>query len=393
MTDYPNFGFQIVKQDTQTNARLGHLNTPHGSITTPAFIFCATKATIKAASPVDLRNVGADIILANTYHLMLQPTADLIAEMGGLHKFMGWNSPMLTDSGGFQVFSLGHGSVAEEIKGNRDLKSPPMLKKITEEGAIFKSYLDGSTQVLTPERSMDIQRKLGADLIVMFDECTPFHVDKKYTSDSLERTHRWGDRCLKEFEKEHNGKQALYGILQGGIYEDLREQAADYVNSRPFFGNAVGGSLGASKEQMYEVAGFAMKYLRKDRPTHLLGIGGVEDIWHGVGLGIDTFDCVAPTRMARHAGALVRWEKGFKLNLRNARFRNDPNPLDHECDCPTCQTYSRAYIHHLFKAEEILGLQLLTIHNMRFMMRLIETIRAAIKENRFLDAKKAWFQI
>jgi len=389
--EYPNFHFEVLQQDPANQARLGRLTTPHGTLETPNFIFCATKAAIKGASPADLATIQADIILSNTYHLLLQPGADIIEKMGGLHRFMGWQGPMLTDSGGFQIFSLGHGSVAEEIKGNRKTDGSATLKKITEAGAVFTSYVDGSTHTLTPELSMQVQRQLGADLIVVLDECTPFHVERDYTARSMEMTHRWADRCLNEFARHHDGRQALYGVVQGGVYADLRQVAAESISARPFFGHAVGGSLGADKAQMYEVVEYAMQHLRRDRPVHLLGIGGVEDIWKGVALGIDTFDCVAPTRIARHGWALVRWNERGRLNFLNARFRRDDGPLDPECDCPTCQQYSRAYIHHLFKAGELLGMHLLTVHNMRFMTRLLTTIREAIQTGQFEAARQAWF--
>lgn len=392
MLEYPGFKFEIVKQDKETKARIGYMQTPHGNFETPNFIFCATKAAIKGAGPDDLKDVKSDIILSNTYHLLLRPGPDLIEKMGGLHKFMGWDGPMLTDSGGFQIFSLGHGSVAEEVKGKNKTKYSNTLKKITEEGATFKSYIDGSKKTLTPESSIEIQRKLGADFILVLDECTPFHVDKRYTERSMELSHRWADRSLAEFKRTHTGKQALYGIVQGGVYEDLRLISSEFISSRPFFGHAIGGSLGADKSQMYEVVDFAMKGLSPERPIHLLGIGGVDDIWENVAKGIDTFDCVSPTRLARHAWALIRTEKGYRLNLHNRKYREDEGPLDPECDCSTCKTYSRAYLRYLIKAKEMQGMRLIVIHNMRFMTRLIETIRAAIKEDRFLEAKKEWLQ-
>ena len=300
---------------------------------------------------------------------------------------------MLTDSGGFQIFSLGHGSVAEEVKGNRQKNSANLLLEISEEGARFRSYLDGSEHTLTPESSIDIQRRLGPDLVVVLDECTPYHVDRDYTARSLALTHRWADRSLSEFERGANGRQALYGILQGGVYEDLREEAAAFVLSRPFFGHAIGGCLGADAAQMLEVVGYAMQHLDSGRPVHLLGIGGARDIWTAVALGIDTFDCVAPTRIARHGWALARGA-GVKnrLNLRNARFRDDAGPLESECSCQACSHYSRAYIHHLFKAGEILGIQLLTLHNIAFMTRLMKTIREAIAAGNLAAAENAWFE-
>lgn len=307
---------------------------------------------------------------------------------------------MLTDSGGFQIFSLGHGSVAEEVKGRRQSSRPKSLLKINEEGATFKSYIDGRRHTLTPEKSIQVQRALGADLIVVLDECTPFHVDKSYTERSMHLSHRWAERSLKEFQKGADGSQALYGITQGGVYPDLRRNSADFVNSLPFFGHAVGGSLGANKTQMAEVVEMAMEPLDPSRPVHLLGVGGVSDIFYGVGQGIDTFDCVHPTRLARHGGALVPpslWEslgedpRGREhMNLRNARFRDDPRPIDETCGCQTCQTLSRGYIHHLLKAGELLAMHALTLHNVHFMNRLLTAIRQAIGKNQLEQEKKKW---
>lgn len=387
------FSFEILKQSPVSKARLGLLKTPHGVVETPAFIFCATKAAIKGASPQDMVREKTQIILANTYHLMLQPGSELVAKMGGLHEFMGWRGPLLTDSGGFQIFSLGHGSVAEEVKGRRRSNRPKSLVSITEEGATFKSYLDGKMHVLTPEKSIQIQRDLGADLIVVLDECTPFHVDKSYTEKSMHLSHRWAERSLKEFEKGPSGVQALYGITQGGVYPDLRKASADFVNSLPFFGHAVGGSLGQNKSQMAEVVEMAMEPLDSSRPVHLLGIGGISDIFYGISQGIDTFDCVHPTRLARHGGALVPPSLGEgqeHLNLRNARFREDPRPINPHCGCQTCQTLSRGYIHHLLKAGELLGMQALTVHNIHFMNHLLADLRRAIQEDRLEEAKKQW---
>ncbi|OQW93090.1 MAG: tRNA guanosine(34) transglycosylase Tgt, partial [Beggiatoa sp. IS2] len=284
-----------------------------------------------------------------------------------------------------------HGSVAEEIKGVRHTARPPLLQHISAEGATFRSYIDGKSHLLTPEKAMQIQRQLGADLVLVLDECTPFHVDKTYTAQSMRMSHQWADRSLAAFSQNHDGKQALYGIVQGGIYEDLRAESAQFISSRPFFGQAIGGSLGSTKTQMIEVVQQSLTHLQRDKPIHLLGIGGIEDIWACVALGIDTFDCVAPTRLARHGWALVRQRKRARLNLNNATFRTDPAPLDSTCDCSTCQTYSRAYLRHLFKAREIQGIRLLTIHNMRFMTRLFATIRHALLENRFIETREAWF--
>jgi queuine tRNA-ribosyltransferase len=378
------FSFKYTRPKPNSRARLGKITTPHGIIETPAFIFCATKAAIKGLTPTQMKDANTQIILSNTYHLMLQPGSEIVAKMGGLHKFMGWDGPMLTDSGGFQIFSLGHGSVAQEVKGNRkfaESKQKTMLK-VKEEGALFKSYLDGRKHLLTPERSIQVQRELGADLIVVLDECTPFHVDKRYTRRSMEMSHRWAMRSMGEFKRHDNGKQQLYGIIQGGVYEDLRQESCDFVNSQPFFGHAVGGSLGADKDQMAEVVSFTIPKLAEDRPIHLLGIGGIQDIYRGVEAGIDTFDCVHPTRVARHGGALMKETESGRdhINLRNARYKDDPTPIDETCGCATCQNFSKAYLHHLLKAQEVLAISLITNHNVFFMNRLMQEIRDDLRQ-------------
>ncbi|MBY0263929.1 MAG: tRNA guanosine(34) transglycosylase Tgt [Holosporales bacterium] len=379
---YPQFHFHLTHKSSRSRARTGSLMTPHGSIETPAFIFCATKATLKGLTMDQVRATGASIILSNTYHLMLQPGPDVVDRLGGLHSFMDWKGPLLTDSGGFQIFSLGYGSVADEIKGRKTVQRPPHVKGLTEEGALFKSYLNGNIHLLTPEKSIEVQQKLGADLIVVLDECTPFHVDKTYTTESMRRSHRWAERCFDFFQKHSEEKQALYGIVQGGVYPELRQESASFVASKNFFGQAIGGSLGASKDQMTEVVEATMPFLNPHRPTHLLGIGGLRDIIKGVTQGIDTFDCVHPTRLARHGGALVipETEGRENLNLLNSRFREDPQPIDKTCPCNTCSSYSRAYLHHLFKAKEMLGPVALTIHNMTFMNRFLQKIRDDIKQ-------------
>ncbi|MDG3440499.1 tRNA guanosine(34) transglycosylase Tgt [Nitrospirillum amazonense] len=394
-TSYPGFSFEITHKAPDSRARLGRLTTPHGTISTPNFIFCGTKASIKGVTPQQMRAEKTDIILSNTYHLMIQPGADIVAKMGGLHRFMGWDGPMLTDSGGFQIFSMGHGSVADEIKGRRTQTRDTTLLKISEKGATFRSYMNGEKLFLSPELSIDIQRKLGADLIVQFDECTPFHVDRAYTAKSMALSHRWGDRSLKEFAKgggmSYNGlPQALYGIIQGGVYEDLRKESATYTKDRPFFGTAVGGSLGANTAQMDEVVAMTMPHTHPDRPVHLLGIGGIRDIFAGVVQGIDTFDCVSPTRIARHGWALAPKAKGERLNMRNSRFREDPLPIDPACDCYACSNFSRAYIHHLLKAGELLAMQLLSIHNVATMNRLLRDVREAIATGTLPEARQRW---
>jgi queuine tRNA-ribosyltransferase len=390
-----NFSFKYKYPNPAKKMRLGELETPHGTVQTPAFIFCATKAAIKGLHPQQMKEEGTQFILSNTYHLMLQPGPEIIEKAGGLHKFMGWNGPMLTDSGGFQIFSLGHGSVASEIKGKRFNDRPKTLLKITEEGAKFRSYINGVTYFLTPERSIEIQRMLGPDFVVVLDECTPFHVDKSYTYNSMKMSHRWASRSLDQFNKHDNGMQKLYGIIQGGVYPDLRKESCDYVNSQPFFGHAVGGSLGADKNQMYDVVAMTMEILDKTRPIHLLGIGGVSDVFNGVEHGIDTFDCVHPTRLARHGGALVRPEnrddsRKEHLNLNNSKYRDDFTPIEPDCTCYTCRNHTKGYIHHLLRAKELVVASLLTIHNVNFMNRLMSSIREAIKTDTLEFEKKRW---
>ena len=327
-----------------------------------------------------------DIILANTYHLMLQPGADLIEKMGGLHKFMGWNGPMLTDSGGFQVFSLGEGTMANEIKGKSKGHDNKSLMKITEEGCTFRSYIDNSKFTLTPESAMEIQRKLGADLLMQFDECTPYHVDKDYTARSMEMSMRWGDRCLAEFERHDNGAQGVYGIVQGGVHEDLRQTSAAYTADRDFFGTAIGGT----DEEMETVVAASVPFIHPDRPVHFLGIGKIKDVFRFVRLGIDTFDCVIPTRLARHGAAFIKGQKGETINILNARYREDHSPLDPRINIPASNYFSKAYIHHLFKAGEILGMQILAQHNVATINMLMREIREAIRNDALDELQKEW---
>lgn len=388
---YKNFYFKITKTDGK--ARCGNLQTPHGVIKTPAFIFCATKAAMKGVWPEQLEKANTQIILSNTYHLFLNPGGGNVREMGGLHKMLNWNKPMLTDSGGFQIFSFGHGSVADEIKGKRIGKKS--LLKITDEGASFRSYWDGSYKLLTPERSIETQKDLGADLVVVLDECTPFHISKKYTEKSLQRSHNWEIRSLKKFEELNDGKQALYGIIQGGIYPELRKLGAEFVSEHNFFGTAIGGTLGKTKEQMHEVVDMAFQNLDTSRPIHLLGIGGISDIFNGVALGIDTFDCVHPTRIARHGGALVRPEfrdiQGKEhINIKNAKYENDNGPIDDKCECECCRQFSKSYLHYLLKAREMLAIQAISVHNIFFMNSLMEKIRESINNDKFEELRQEW---
>ncbi len=359
---------QLLQESKQTRARLGKLHTPHGSVDTPAFMPVGTQATVKAMTPEELKQLGAQIILSNTYHLFLRPGHDLIAEAGGLHKFMNWDRPILTDSGGFQVFSLGD------------------LRKITEEGVTFKSHLDGATLFLGPEKAMEIQMALGADIAMAFDECTPYPSEREYAKKSLERTTRWAERCLQA----HNRKdQAVFGIIQGGVFRDLRELSAAQITALPFPGFAIGGlSVGEPKGLMYEVLDYTVPLLPRDKPRYLMGVGSPDCLIEGVIRGVDMFDCVLPTRIARNGTVMT--SQG-KVVIRNAEHARDFGPLDPNCDCYTCQNYSRAYIRHLFKAEEILGLRLTTIHNLHFLQDLMRQIRKAVKEESLLEFKEEFF--
>lgn len=388
---YPNFAFTIESRASNSNARLGRLKTPHGTIETPAYIFCGTRGGLRCLTAREAKEAGADIILANTYHMLIQPGPDTVKNLGGLHKMFRWDGPMMTDSGGFQIFAMGEGTVADEIKGRR--KENPKersLISLTEEGATFKSYLDGSKIFLDPETCMDIQAKLGADLIYSLDECPPYHLDREYTRKSMELSHRWEDRSLAQFKKNNDGSQALYGIIQGGVYEDLRTQSAEFIGERDFFGTAIGGSLGVTVDQVYdEVVAWCMAAAPKDRPVHLLGIGSIRDIFQGVRYGIDTFDCVTPTRIARHGWALVKGESRERLNLRNARFKDDDTPLDETQDCYYSQ-FSRGYLHHLIRAREPLAMHILSVHNIATMSRLMREVRAAIKSDTLDALEKEW---
>ena len=375
------FSFEIIKRSNKSKARLGIIHTPHGDIKTPAFIFCGTKATVKGITIDQLEAEKTQIILSNTYHLLLQPGPEIIRQNGGLHGFTGWNKPMFTDSGGYQVFSLGYGGVAAEIKGSRPFSKNKTFLKITEDGATFRSYINGEKILLTPERSIQTQIAFGADIIVCLDECTAFHIDKQYTANSMRRSNRWAIRCLNELKSKGNGKQALLFVLQGGVYKDLREESTDFANSNDFDGFAVGGSLGKTQQQMYDVVNMTMDMVDSNKYVHLLGIGGIKDIFNGVKNGIDTFDCVAPTRIARHGIALTKAKNNDGqnyCNLNRARFSEDLEPISSDCNCYTCTHFSRSYIHHLLKAKELLGGQLVSIHNIRFMNCLMEKIRESL---------------
>jgi queuine tRNA-ribosyltransferase len=374
------------------------VRTAHGDVATPVFMPVGTRGTVKALTPDELRAHGAEIILGNTYHLYLQPGHELIARRGGLHRFMGWDGPILTDSGGFQVFSLVYGGIADEVKGRRP-QHPERLSdmvKVTEDAVIFKSYLDGSRHVFTPERSIQVQHGLGADIILCFDELPPFRAGYDYTRESMGRTHRWAARCLAAHRERDaaalpNPEQLLFGIVHGGVFEDLRRASAEHIGAMGFDGLCIGGSLGGDKAQMYEVVAMTTPHLPEGMARHLLGIGDVDDLFEGVARGIDMFDCVSPTRLGRHGAALVRDpERRWKLNVLNASLREDDGPLQPGCGCYSCRHFSRAYIHHLYRAKELLGIRLVSLHNVAFLLALMAEVRAAIVEGRFGALYAEW---
>jgi queuine tRNA-ribosyltransferase len=373
---------QILSRDPGSNARTGVLRTAHGEVRTPAFVPLATKATVKGLEAREVAALGYDMVLGNTFHLFLAPGAELVEHFGGLHDFMGWQRPIITDSGGFQVFSMGYGTVADEIKGRASSGSDRAgrVLSITEDGVRFRSSVDGSECFMGPETSMEVQAALGSDLALVFDECTPFNIDRDYTARSTERTHRWLDRCLGWHEQHGPEGQLVYGIVQGGVYEDLRIASAQAVAARPVDGIAIGGSLGAEKAQMYDVVGWAVAGTDESRPRHLLGIGDVDDLIRGVELGIDTFDCAMPTRLGRHGVALVpepqtRW----RVDLTGARWRRSTDPIMDGCPCPACAGgHSRGYLRYLLKNRELTAVRLLTLHNLAFIARLMADLRGAI---------------
>lgn len=361
--------FELIKECKQSGARLGRLHTLHGIIETPIFMPVGTQATVKAMTPEELKDMEAQIILSNTYHLYLRPGHELVEKAGGLHKFMNWDRPILTDSGGFQVFSLGD------------------LRKITEEGVEFRSHLDGSKHFLSPEKAIEIENALGADIIMAFDECAPYPADRKYVKNSLERTTRWAKRCKDAHKNPET--QALFGIVQGGMYQDLREQSAAEITALDFPGYAIGGlSVGEPKALMYEVLDYTTPLLPKDKARYLMGVGSPDDLLEGVLRGVDMFDCVLPTRIARNGTAMT---SAGKVAIKNAKYFDDFSPLDSECDCYTCKNYTKAYLRHLYKANEILSARLMSYHNLHFLINLMKEARQAIMDDRFLDFKNDVF--
>jgi len=401
--------FSVRHRDPGSPARSGELVTAHGVVRTPAFVGVATQASIKAVEPRGLADHGIQIVIANTYHLHLRPGEETVAALGGIHEFSGWSGPTMTDSGGFQVFSLGAGKEhgvgkiasifpgeAPPASSGHRSRSGRSLVRLTEQGAEFRSIVDGSLHTFTPESVITIERKLGADIILPLDECTsPLH-DYEYTKRAMERTHRWARRGLAAFQLLEqdpsfpNPHQGLYGIVQGGAYRDLREESARVIGAMDFAGCAIGGSLGCSKEEMLRVLDWTVPMLPEERPRHLLGIGEIEDLFAAVRRGIDTFDCAAPTRLARNGSVFLKGASRHRINLRNARFARDERPIDPTCDCFTCRHHSRAYLRHLCRAGEFSFYRLATLHNLRFLVRLMAEIRTAIDEDRLGVLAAEW---
>ncbi len=368
------FAFELIKKDLHSQARLGKITTSHGQVNTPVFMPVGTQATVKAMTSEELKEIGVEIILSNTYHLYLRPGHELIKNIGGLHKFMHWDRPILTDSGGYQVFSHNE------------------LRKIKEEGVYFQSHLDGSRHFLSPEKAIEIQEALGADIIMCFDECTPYPATRDYTADSMERTHRWAKRCKEKFihDSRLTAHSSLFGIVQGGMFQDLRKQSAEEITGICFDGYAIGGlSVGEDKIIMYDTVDATVPYLPYDKPRYLMGVGTPEDLVECVTRGVDMFDCVMPTRNARN-GTL--FTKRGKLGIRGALFANDTKPVEDGCGCYTCRNYSRAYLRHLFAASEILAARLGTYHNLYYYINLMRDIRKAIEEDRFGEFKKEFYE-
>lgn len=381
--------FKIEKKLKNGLGRAGVLKTLHGEIRTPAFVTVGTKATIKSLSPEQVKDLGAQIVLANTYHLYLEPGDKTIKEAGGIHTFMNWNGPTMTDSGGFQAFSLGaafgkgvskiaKGEVVEEENGGS--QEEPTMAKIDEDGVTFKSYIDGSEHKFTPERSIEIQHNIGADMIFAFDECTSPHASHAYQKEAMERTHRWAKRSLNTHKVNVGAseKQGLLGIVQGGRFQDLREESAETISKMDFDGFGIGGSF--TKEDMNTAVGWVNKLLPEDKPRHLLGIGEPSDLFGGVENGSDLFDCVAPTRIARN-GSL--YTNNGRINIFNTQFRNDFTPIDKDCECYTCKNYTRAYVAHLFRSKEMFAATLASIHNLYFTVNLVDKIRQSILNGNF----------
>ena len=372
----PNPKFDFRLQHNDGSARAGELITFHGKVQTPIFMPVATQATVKGLTPEDVKGIGAQIILSNAYHLYLRPGVEIVRKLGGLHKFMGWDAPILTDSGGFQAFSMGP------------------LRKVSDDGIRFRSHIDGSQHFFTPELATANQEGLGADIAMCFDQCIAYGASEKQVRQAMERTHRWAKACFDAHQASPNGAaagQTLFGIVQGGVFTELREESTQVISAIPFDGYAVGGlAVGENKEQMYRFTGHVAERLPQEKPRYLMGVGSPEDLVEGVARGIDMFDCALPTRVARNGGLFT--PEG-RVDIAKARYAEQEGPLDETCDCYTCQNYSAAYLRHLFRAKELLGLRLASIHNLRFLLALMERIRASILENRFNAFRKEFLEL
>jgi queuine tRNA-ribosyltransferase len=369
--------FEIHARDG--DARAGLISLEHGEVQTPAFVPLATKGSVRGLSSAEVAELGYEMVLGNTFHLHLAPGEDLIAERGGLHRFMGWERAIITDSGGFQVFSLAHGGVADEIKGRRGSVTGGARVEISEEGVAFQSLLDGSNRFLGPEDSMRIQAALGSDIALTFDECTPAHADREYTARSTERTNRWLARCLEWHEREGPARQAVFGIVQGGVHEDLRRSSAAETAAAGIDGIAIGGTLGREKAEMHGVLGFTVPLLPAEAPRHLLGIGEIDDLLVGIAMGIDLFDCAIPTRLARHGVALAPEPDGrFRIDLTKSRYAAGDAPIAEGCPCEACRRHTRAYLHYLARNKDLTGTRLLTLHNLTYMHEVVDGARRAI---------------
>jgi queuine tRNA-ribosyltransferase len=376
--------FEVGARDGR--ARAGTLHTAHGPVKTPAFIPLATKGTVRGLDSAEVAGLGYELILGNAYHLFVSPGPERIASAGGLHGFMGWEGALITDSGGFQVFSLAHGGVADEVKGSgrRGGGEHGSVLSIDESGARFRSYRDGAELFISPEVSMSVQAALGSDIALVFDECTPYHADRDYTARSMERTHRWLGRCLEWHEDHGPERQAVFAIVQGGVHEDLRRESAEVVSAAGVDGIAIGGTLGRDKEEMAAVLAMTVPHLPEAAPKHLLGIGEVDDLLGGIGLGLDVFDCAVPTRLARHGGALVPDpERRFRIDMRKAGWEGDRDPLVENCPCPACAKCDRDYLSYLSRAEELTAVRLLCLHNLTYMKALVDGARRAIEAGGF----------
>ncbi len=388
-SDPSRLSFEIDARDG--DARAGRLVTAHGVVETPAFIPLATRGSVRSLESADVAGLGYELVLGNTFHLFLAPGAGRIARLGGLHEFMAWDKAIITDSGGFQVFSLAHGTVADEIKGRRGRSGTEgRVLEISEKGVRFRSYVDGSERFMGPEESMSVQAALGSDIALVFDECTPFHADRDYTARSTERTHRWLGRCLDWHADNGPPRQAVFGIVQGGVHEDLRRESAETVTAAGVDGISIGGTLGKDKPEMYGVLDMTLPHLDRRTAKHLLGIGEPDDLVEGIARGVDVFDCAVPTRLARHGMALAPLPgKRHRFDVRRSALTEDQGPLVEGCPCPACSSYTRAYVHYLSREQELTAVRLLCLHNLAYLRSVVAGARHAIFQGAFEKYRKA----